>query len=104
MKRETEPTSLKQLEKALRACSESEPIIDECECDCIFKEDGYCGDCMSNMMKCVADAMKALMRFKEYFDELYGQGLEVANWHQNGATEPFDSFYDSALEYMEGGL
>ncbi|MCY9738202.1 hypothetical protein M5X17_31405, partial [Paenibacillus alvei] len=42
-----------------------------------------------------------LLRFKEYFDELYGQGLEVANWHMNGKTEPFDSFYDSAIEEME---
>lgn len=42
-----------------------------------------------------------LLRFKEYFDELYGQGLEVANWHMNRDTEPFDSFYDSAIEEME---
>lgn len=38
------------------------------------------------------------VQFKKYFDELYGQGLEVANWHQNGETEPFDTFYESALE------
>ena len=37
-------------------------------------------------------------RFKEYFDELYGIGLEVANWHQNGNTEPFDNFYDAAID------
>lgn len=38
------------------------------------------------------------LRFKEYFDSLYGQGLEIANWHMNGDLEPFDNFYDSALE------
>ena len=37
--------------------------------------------------------------FKEYFKDLYGQGLEIANWHQNGELEPFDSFYESAIEY-----
>ena len=37
-------------------------------------------------------------RFKEYFDELYGTGLEVENWHENGNTEPFDNFYDAAID------
>ena len=37
-------------------------------------------------------------KFKKYFDELYGQGLEIANWHQNGDLEPFDNFYDSAID------
>lgn len=40
-------------------------------------------------------------RFKEYFDELYGTGLEVANWHENGSTEPFDNFYDAAIDWSE---
>ena len=40
-------------------------------------------------------------RFKEYFDELYGIGLEVANWHQDGNTEPFDNFYDAAIDWSE---
>lgn len=42
--------------------------------------------------------MKELSAFKEYFDGLYGQGLEVVNWHMNGAREPFDNFYESAIE------
>ena len=42
-----------------------------------------------------------LKRFKEYFDDLYGQGLEIANWHQNGSLELFDNFYESAIEYSE---
>ena len=44
---------------------------------------------------------KKLLRFKEYFDELYGQGLQVANWNMNGTLVDFDDFYDSAEEYME---
>ena len=43
-----------------------------------------------------------LRAFKSYFDELYGEGLEVANYHLNGALEPFDNFYESALEEMVG--
>lgn len=44
---------------------------------------------------------KRLQRFKDYFDDLYNTGLEVANWHLNGSLEPFDSFYDSAMEWGE---
>ena len=42
-------------------------------------------------------AIKAI-KFKEYFDEMYGKGLDVANWHLNGELEPFDNFYESACE------
>lgn len=45
--------------------------------------------------------IEKLQEFKSYFDALYGKGLEVANWHLNGNTEPFDNFYESALEGME---
>lgn len=51
----------------------------------------------------VADAfelLKKLNAFREYFADLYGTGLEIANWHQNGAMEPFDNFFDSAMEVM----
>lgn len=37
-----------------------------------------------------------LKRFYDYWAELYGTGLEIANWHLNGDTEPFDNFFDSA--------
>lgn len=37
-------------------------------------------------------------KFKEYFMNLYDQGLEVSNWHLNGDTEPLTIFIDSALE------
>lgn len=42
-------------------------------------------------------AIKAI-EFKQYFDEMYGKGLEIANWHLNGELEPFDNFYESACE------
>lgn len=45
--------------------------------------------------------LRALYAFKVYFDSLYGEGLEIANFHQNGAMEPFDNFYDSAMEEYE---
>ena len=44
----------------------------------------------------VVNRLEELMKFKQYFRELYGEGLEVVNWHLNGDTEPFDNFYDSA--------
>ncbi len=46
---------------------------------------------------------QALKAFKEYFDEMYGKGLEVANWHLNGELEPFDNFYDGAINEMTKG-
>lgn len=39
-----------------------------------------------------------LQKFYDYMGELYGAGLEVANWHLNGDLEPFDSFFESADE------
>ena|SRR6185437_15316013 len=39
--------------------------------------------------------------FYVYFKELYGQGLQVANWHQNGELEPFDSFFEEAEHEMK---
>ena len=43
------------------------------------------------------DELEKLVAFKEYFDALYGQGLQIANWHMNGDLEPFDSFYEEAI-------
>lgn len=45
--------------------------------------------------------LKSLSAFKTFFDSLYGEGLDVSNYHLNGATEPFDNFYDSAMEEYE---
>lgn len=51
-------------------------------------------------MPAIEMAIEAL-RFKAYFDALYGTGLEIANWHKNGALEPFDTFYENAMKYEE---
>ena len=55
----------------------------------------------------VAKEIEGLRAFKAYFDDLYGKGLEVANWHLNGELESFDNFFESALaelkkKYTEG--
>lgn len=39
-----------------------------------------------------------LQAFYDHMKKLYGQGLEVANWHLNDDLESFDSFFDSAEE------
>ena len=36
-------------------------------------------------------------KFYEYFAALYGTGLEIVNWHFNGNAEPFDNFFDAAV-------
>lgn len=46
--------------------------------------------------------IERLKAFKSYFDELYGKGLDVANWHLNSELEPFDNFYESALQEVVG--
>ena len=49
----------------------------------------------SDWRETIQAAVQAL-HFKEYFKNLYGEGLEVANWHKNGDLEPYDNFYDNA--------
>lgn len=71
---------------------------------CLVPEDVYSRQCSEldayKEIGTVEECREA-KRFKEYFDELYGIGLEVANWHQNGNTEPFDNFYDAAIDWSE---
>lgn len=95
-------------------------IIKALEC-CIAPNCGECpifnnkeirkvpGRCIVTLEKNALDLInrqkaeiKRLTAFKSYFDELYGKGLDIANWHKNGDLEPFDSFYNSALEEMAG--
>lgn len=45
--------------------------------------------------------VERLERFYNYFSELYGQNLQIANWHQNDELEPFDCFFDSAEQEMD---
>lgn len=74
-------------------------LIGEYRAGCTY---GRCETgCVKTLAKDALALLKALTAFKRYFDGLYGQGLEVANWHMNGATEPFDGFYDSAMEEYE---
>jgi hypothetical protein len=47
------------------------------------------------------DEIRKLQAFYKYFFGLYGLGLDIANWHGNGDTEPLDNFIDSAKEEME---
>lgn len=54
-----------------------------------------------NEIKLFKEKAVELKRFKDFFTNLYGEGLEVANWHRNGDTEPFDGFYDWA-ENLDG--
>lgn len=44
--------------------------------------------------------IQSLKAFYDYFAELYGDGLEVANWHLNGDLEPFDDFFENAVQEM----
>ena len=62
-----------------------------------FMENANSKECYESLYVALKKAVQAL-KFKAYFDDLYGQGLEIANWHQNGDLEPFDNFYESALE------
>lgn len=83
---------------------------EECPYNNTPMDNGY-ASCRSALMRDAKTAiaktasssneLRRFKRFKEYFDDLYGEGLEVANWHLNGDTEPFDNFYDSAVEHME---
>ena len=61
-------------------------------------------DDYKGIMEYIDDAivlLEEISAFKEYFDELYDQGLEIANWHMNGSLEPFDNFYESAVMEMK---
>lgn len=46
----------------------------------------------------------ALTAYKGYFDDCYGQGYEVANYHLNGNLELLDSFIDGAQTEYNSAL
>lgn len=46
------------------------------------------------------EKVERLQAFYNYFDELYGTGLQIENWHLNGELEPFDEFFESARSEM----
>lgn len=73
----------------------------------------FSGECQQPFLHCenniriafeALKTQKQLEKFKEYFENLYGEGYEVANWHLNGELEPLDNFIDSAIDYMEGRI
>ncbi|MGN1303765.1 MAG: hypothetical protein ACI4YB_01890 [Oscillospiraceae bacterium] len=88
--------------KILECCANAD--CKRCPCNI---DNHHCKDIGSQEILGLINRQKAeierLQAFKSYFDELYGKGLEVANWHLNGNTEPFDNFYESALEEMTEG-
>ena len=84
--------------KGLEHCVQYNHCGDECPTCIYYKE---CATDGEPLMRDALALLKSLSAFKAYFDGLYGQGLDVANYHLNGATEPFDSFYDSAMEEYE---
>jgi hypothetical protein len=48
------------------------------------------------LMQEAADKIKRLEKIVgEIWDTLYGQNMQVANWHQNGELEPMDTFFES---------
>lgn len=42
------------------------------------------------------EELQQAINFKKYFMELYNEGLEVANWHENRDLEPLVNFIDAA--------
>lgn len=78
--------------RALGTVEEIEPYIRLAEklniCDLVSENKR-----LANKIQFLEIELKEAREFKKYFDELYGEGLEVANWHKNGDLEPFDSFY-----------
>lgn len=41
-----------------------------------------------------AEIAKHSAKLSEIKETLYGQNLQVANWHQNGELEPLDNFFE----------
>ena len=64
-------------------------FVDTCQ---VNYEEGTFNEIL-RFMQVQEKRMQELERFKKYFDEMYGIGLEVAEWHQNGDLELFDNFY-----------
>lgn len=90
---------------------------DECHGHSKFVQGRFCSNCgrplkaeltrlyvPKSEVERLEKEIKALLAFKDYFSDLYGHGLEVANWHENGALEPFDNFYESAEDEYETEL
>ena len=71
------------------------------KCVYLIDDTNYCTKRGIANIVAIQKENRKLKKFKSYFDSLYGAGLEVLNWHQNGNTISFDEFYDSAIDEME---
>lgn len=74
--------------------------MDNKEAIVILKNTAFLGTTVD--VKKVKEAVRLAERafaFMDYFADLYGQNLGIANWHLNGTLEPFDRFYEEALGY-----
>ena len=48
------------------------------------------------LMQEAADKIERLEKIiSEIWETLYGQNMQVANWHKNGELEPMDNFFES---------
>lgn len=74
----------------------SEMLEDVLEKLAVYEDTGFSPDEVEEL----ANKCFGLQKFYDYMNELYLDGLEVANWHKNGDLEPFDNFFESAEEYM----
>jgi len=63
--------------------------------------DPHMSECDSLEQSSAYKELQALRAFKDVIDSLYGIGLEVKGWHQNGNLESFDKFYEAAIDAME---
>lgn len=73
-------------------------------CESMANRDSHVWDADCRALKLAIAALRPVSReplekFKEYFDDLYGKGLEVYGWHMNGEAKSFDDFYEDACEY-----
>lgn len=94
----------KSLEEYLnQECLKYQDKIDDLESELYSLQEEYdsleneCDD-LDNRCDELEEKCNKLQSFYDYMKELYGTGLEVANWHLNGDLEPFDSFFESAEE------
>lgn len=88
----TDNEIIKYLEQAIDKYNKNEIFVDNIRPDKLSLD-------LINRQQAEIERLKA---FKSYFDELYGKGLDVANWHLNSELEPFDNFFESALQEVVG--
>lgn len=76
-------------------------FLSECYANIPNHDDIETKELQKSIEKQIEVAMKPYKEFYEYFKELYGTGLGIANWHKNGNLEPFDKFFESAERKMK---